>query len=148
MTKDNLVSNERFMHIDIPPRDLQEIHKLLSNYLEYWNPTGESGRKLRDINERLWRALNGYGYTAPPDPEVEVSRTVDKAKMQFIGPFDKGFYELLKKASNEELSALYHNGGYATSDIWGKVAQLMLERVCFERNYDPWTKKTTQNKEN
>lgn len=69
---------------------------------------------------------------------------ISEKEMQFIGDLDKMLYEVLSRASNEELSRILHGGGYATYQTWGKVLQVMLKRVCTERNYDPWTCKPTQ----
>lgn len=65
--------------------------------------------------------------------------------LNFIGDLDKQLYEVLSRASNEELSIILHGGGYATYQTWGKVLQAILKRVCIERNYDPWTKKPLDN---
>lgn len=66
---------------------------------------------------------------------------ISEREMEFIGDLDKTLYDVLSRASNEELSKILHGGGYAIYATWGKVLQVMLKRVCTERNYDPWSRK-------
>lgn len=66
---------------------------------------------------------------------------ISEREMEFIGDLDKTLYDVLSRASNEELSKILHGGGYAIYATWGKVLQVMLKRVCTERNYDPWDRK-------
>lgn len=73
-------------------------------------------------------------------PKKRLAKITEK-QMDFIGDFDKTIYDVLCRASNEELSRILHGGGYAIEKTWGHVFQVMLERVCKERQYDPWTRK-------
>jgi hypothetical protein len=55
----------------VPKKDLNALHELVSNYVEYWlgGMSVEKRRernKWRPISEKLWRAENGYGFTNHP----------------------------------------------------------------------------------
>lgn len=56
----------------MPRKDLNDIHNMISNYIEYWCGGGseqnkEERKKWRPVVEKLWRAENGFDYTLAKD---------------------------------------------------------------------------------